>query len=233
MTDNSDRRDIIAQSPWFEGAPDTVLDRLAAAATLKHFPVNSFVWTTGQLTNEIFGLVSGRLRISMASAMGQEFALIDWEPGAWLGEQFLGLDDPNMLEVRALDPSDLLAIPGQVVVEVGEAWPRLYRNLFRADWVNTRGLYEILSALLFYPLKARVAGRVLVLMEEHGHRVEDGVLLDIKLSQNDFARLAMGSRQRVNRIFRDWDRQGLVETRGDYLLIRNIQGLQQEMAPFE
>jgi len=169
----------------------------------------------------------------MASAMGQEFALIDWEPGAWLGEQALGIDAPNMLEVRVLAPSVLVVIPAQVLLQQGEKWPVLYRNLFRAGWVNTRGLYEILSAMLFYPLKARVAGRVLVLIDDHGHRVDEGVLLDIKLSQNDFARLAMGSRQRVNGIFRDWDKQGLVESRGDYLLIKDIDGLQREMVPFE
>lgn len=233
LSGDFDARTMIAQSPWFEGAPDAVLDKLAAAATLKHFAANSFIWTTGQTTSEVYGLVSGRLRISMASAMGQEFALIDWEPGAWLGEQMLGIEAPHMLEIRVLDPADLLAIPGRVVTEVGESWPSLYRNLFRANWVNTRGLYEILSAVLFYPLKARVAGRVLALMEEHGQRVEDGILLDIKLSQNDFARLAMGSRQRVNRIFRDWDKQGLVKSRGEYLLITDIQGLQGEMVPFE
>ncbi len=226
-------REFIAQANWFSGAPDEVLDTLTAAATVKHFAANSFIWTTGQTNNEVFGLVSGRLRISMASAMGQEFALIDWEPGAWLGEQILGIDTTNMLEVRVLAPSDLVVIPGQVLRDVGENWPTLYRNLFRANWVNVRGLYEILDALLFYPLKARVAGRVLVLIEEHGHKVDEGILLDIKLSQNDFARLAMGSRQRVNGIFRDWDRQGLVETRGEYLLIKDIEGLQREMMPFE
>jgi hypothetical protein len=43
----------------------------------------------------------------------------------------------------------------------------------------------------------------------------------------------MGSRQRVNGIFRDWDKQGLVESRGDYLLIKDVDGLQREMVPFE
>ena len=233
MSGDIDCRAFITESPWFAGAPDPVLEKLTAAATLRHFPANSFVWTTGQKTSEVYGLVSGRLRISMASAMGQEFALIDWEPGAWLGEQALGIDAPNMLEVRVLAPSVLVVIPAQVLLQQGEKWPVLYRNLFRAGWVNTRGLYEILSAMLFYPLKARVAGRVLVLIDDHGHRVDEGVLLDIKLSQNDFARLAMGSRQRVNGIFRDWDKQGLVESRGDYLLIKDVDGLQREMVPFE
>jgi CRP-like cAMP-binding protein len=138
-----------------------------------------------------------------------------------------------MLEVRALAPSELLAIPRQVVLEVGNIWPAMYRNLFRADWVNTRGLYEILSAVMFYPLAARLAGRVLALIDEHGRRVDGGILIDIKLSQNDFARLSMGSRQRVNRIFRDWDKRGLVVTRDDHLLIMDIKGLQREMVPFE
>ena len=231
--DRKHLRQYIADSSWFAGAPDEVLNRLADSASVRHYKAKSFIWTTGEKTSEVFGLLSGRIRISLASAMGQEFAFIDWEPGAWLGEQVLGADEPNMLEVRVLAPSDLVVIPRQVVVEAGEDWPDLYRNLFRANWVNTRGLYEILSAVLFYPLSARVAGRVLALMAEHGHRVDDGVLLDIKLSQNDFARLAMGSRQRVNRIFRDWDKQGLVETRGEYLLIKDVEGLQQEMTPFE
>lgn len=231
--DKRQLRQVIADASWFTGAPDEVLEKLVDAATVKHYKANSFVWTAGQTTSEIFALLSGRVGISSTSPMGQEFALIDWEPGAWLGEQVLAVEEPNMLEVRVLAPSDLLVIPRQVAVEVGEIWPTLYRNLFRASWINTRGLYEIVSAVLFYPLSARVAGRVLALIAEHGKRVDDGVLLNIKLSQNDFARLAMGSRQRVNRIFRDWDKQGLVETRGDYLLIKDVEGLQSEMEPFE
>ena len=165
--------------------------------------------------------------------MGQEFALIDWEDGAWFGEQTLAVDEPNMLGVEALAASDILVIPRQAVIAIGDAWPQLYRNLFRAGWSNTRGLYEILSAVLFYPLRARVAGRVLQLMEEHGQRVEDGVLVDIKVSQNDFARLSMGSRQRVNTIFREWTKQGYIDTCDDCLLIKNARGLAREVVPFE
>jgi CRP/FNR family cyclic AMP-dependent transcriptional regulator len=59
------------------------------------------------------------------------------------------------------------------------------------------------------------------------------MLIDMKVSQNDFARLAMGSRQRVNRIFREWDKQGLVLTQGEHLLIKDRELLEQEMQPFE
>lgn len=233
MTITHDCRQIIAASPWFEGIPDEQLDKLATAAVIKRFSANSYLWTAGQVTADIYSVVTGRVRITITSETGQEFALDDWEQGAWLGEQVLGVDAPNVLEVRVMEPSELLMIPQQVVVEVGELWPIMYRNLFRSSWINTRSLYDIINAVLFYPLKARVAGRVLALMQAHGERVDGGVRLDIKLSQNDFARLSMGSRQRVNRIFREWDQQGLVESRDDHLVIRDIPGLEKEMVPFE
>lgn len=233
MTAFYDRHEIIATSPWFEGIPEDLLEKLVAAATVRAFPANSFVWTAGQQTTDIYAVLSGRLRIILASETGQEFALIDWEQGAWLGEQALGVEARSKLEVRVLEPSELMVIPRQAALEVGEAWPTMYRNLFRATWSNTRGLYEILDGVLFYPLRARVAGRVLGLIQAHGERVDDGIRINIKLSQNDFARLSMGSRQRVNRIFREWDQQGLVESRDDHLLIRDVAGLEREMVPFE
>jgi CRP/FNR family cyclic AMP-dependent transcriptional regulator len=227
-------RQFILDSSWFAGAPTEVLDKLVGAASLKPYSANSFIWTTGEITTDIYGVMSGRLRISLAGEMGQEVALIDWEQGAWLGEQALGVEgEPNRLEVRVLVPSELLVIPRRVVLEVGEEWPALYRNLFLSDWTNIRGLYEIFRGVFLYTFKAPVSQRVFLQLDEHGHRVEDGALIDIKLSQNDFARLASGSRQRVNRIFRDWDKQGLVETRGEHLLIRDIPGLQAEVVPFE
>jgi len=191
------------------------------------------MWMMGQTPTELYGVLSGRVRGYQSTATGQEYALVEWGRHAWLGEQALANDEPNMLNVQVLADADIMSIPRTALWEVGNSWPGLYQNLFREGWTNTRGLYEILSSVLFYPLKARLAGRVLQLMEEHGERTEDGTHITIKISQNEFARLSMGSRQRVNAIFRDWAKQGLVEPRDDHLLIRDIRGLTAELAPFE
>ena len=267
-----DLRQFIEDSSWFEGAPPEVLNRLADAASVRLFPANSFLWSLGEANTEVFGVLSGRVRISVSSAMGQDFAIIDRESGAWLGEPCLVTDaarvenirriaevsalmvDAGLVvlvsfispfraerrlareaveDARALTACEILVISRHVVLEVADTWPLLFRNLFRDNVTNTRGLYEILSGMLFYPLRARVAARLLLLVEEHGQPLADGVLIDIKLSQNDFARLAMGSRQRVNRIFRDWSERGLVETRDDHLLVRDVDSLEKEIVPFE
>jgi len=224
---------FIAESSWFEGAPGDILDKLTEAATFRQYQAGKCLWTLGEASREIFGVMSGRVRASVASEMGQEFAIVDQEQGSWLNHPCLVNDLGRAVEVKTLTQCDMLVLPRHAVLEVGEDWPLLYRNLFRDKVMEARGLYEILSGVLFYPLRARVAGRLLLLIEKHGQSVDEGVLIDIKISQNDFARLAMGSRQRVNRVFREWHKQGLVETRGDHLLIRDIEGLQKEVVPFE
>ena len=58
-----------------------------------------------------------------------------------------------------------------------------------------------MAGIAFYPLRARLAGRLLVLRLDYGVPCDEGDLLDVHLSQSDFARLCLGSRQRINKFF--------------------------------
>jgi hypothetical protein len=69
---------------------------------------------------------------------------------------------------------------------------------------------------------------MLVLIEEHGIETDNGVLIDIKLSQNDFARLSLGSRQRINKIFREWNEMQIVVQQSDQYCVRDIDALTNE-----
>jgi CRP-like cAMP-binding protein len=223
------RRELIAAAPWFAGLPDDALDRLAAAAVVESRPVNSLLYALGRPTTEVYCIISGRVRLSISSPQGHEFALVDREQGTWLGEPGLVNDEGRILEARVIEAAEVLVIPRAVVLAVGEAHPLMYRNLFHYYHGILRDFHALVGGILFYPLRARVAGRLLALAEEHGEAVADGVRIDIKVSQNDFARLALASRQHVNKVFREWNARGVVETRDDHLLIRDLAALQAEI----
>ena len=223
----------MAASPWFDNLPPEALAELADAAGYKDLPVGSYIYEQGRPTTEIFCIVEGRVRVSLLSPNGHEFALIEREPGTWFGEPGLVNDEGRIIEASAIEFTRLLVIPRDVVLSVGERYPRMYENLFRYSQSILRSLHGLIGGILFYPLKARVAGRLIHLCEEHGEPSDGGVLLDIKVSQNDFARLALGSRQRVNRVFRDWASRGLVETREDHIWVRDLEQLEQEIDLFE
>lgn len=230
---DSEFLEIVARSPWFEGLPGKALQALADSATRRSLPVGGYIYQQGAPTTEVYCVLQGRVRVSISSPNGHEFAIIEREPETWLGEPGLVDDEGRVLDARVIDPAELLVIPRETVLKVGEQFPQMYKNLFHYNQNTLRAVHELVAGILFYPLKARVAGRLLHMLGDHGQETADGILLDIKVSQNDFARLALGSRQRVNKIFRDWNSRGLVETRDDFLLIKDVDLLEQEIDLFE
>jgi len=83
--------------------------------------------------------------------------------------------------------------------------------------------------MAFYPLRSRLAGRLLALIEEHGQQGAEGVLIDINMSQTDFAQLSLGSRQRINKILSEWRESGIIEVRTNHYVIRDLDALRAEL----
>jgi len=220
---------IIARSPWFEGLPNEALERLVSAAKTRSYRKGSFLYNTGEKSGDIYCILTGRIRMLLSSSIGQEYAVRDLDPESWLGEQFLCGDNPTSLDAYVYQDTTVLQIPRRTVLEIAEQYPHVYRRLFEHTIKRTRGVFLLLQGMAFYPLKSRLAGWILELLEKHGQDTPQGKFLDINLSQNDLAQLSLGSRQRVNKILGEWRERGIIKLQDNGYLINDIVALQKEM----
>lgn len=226
---NNEITELINESHWFK-----CLDEQSVAYLLKHaqqkiIQKKSYLHTVGSFTNEIYCLVKGRMRITMTSSEGQVFAVTDLDKQVWFGEAVLVHEKHRLLDAVAKEDSLVLCFPKKIVLEMCEKYPQIYKQIFKVNVMRTRGLFELLSGMLFYPLRARLAGRLLELIKDHGDHINEGILLDVKLNQNDFARFSMGSRQSVNKIFREWVNADIVVMHEQKYLIKNLKALREEL----
>ena len=219
---------IISRSPYFANIPDSAAHELVAASKIVEYKTNEFIFTIGEVTTFVFCILSGRVRVSIASSAGDEFAVTDFKAEQWLGQESLFNDKPRLLNMQAKEPTNILKIPRKTVLEIGASYPLMYRSMLAHHIELTRGMYELLGGMLFYPLKSRLAGRILILLQEYGEEADHGIYLSVKLSQNDFARLSMGSRQRINKIFREWNKDGIVIMKSDRYFIPDVEILERE-----
>ena len=220
---------IISRSPLFDGLPAEALQRLANQSHVRTLDKNAYLYTIGDSCCDVFCILSGRVRLLLSSELGQEFAINDLEPEAWLGEQFLANDLPTALDARIAESADVLVIPRPVVLAVGQRHPQMYKNLFEQGHLRWRGVMRLLVGMAFYPLRNRLAGRFLALIEEHGQASAEGVYLDVHLSQNDFAQLSVGSRQRINKIISEWRDLGIIDLEANRYLIRDTSALEAQL----
>ena len=220
---------IISRSPWFEGLPERAHLLLAEAARIHHYRKSAYLYTTGEASKDVYCILSGRVRLLLSSTIGQEFAIRDLEPEAWLGEQFMAHDFPTAIDARVLESATVFVIPRAVVLAIGDEHPMMYKNIFKHHMRRSRGVWRLLTGMAFYPLRSRLAGRLLALIEERGQQGAEGVLVDINMSQTDFAQLSLGSRQRINKILSEWRESGIIEVQANHYVIRDLDALRAEL----
>jgi signal-transduction protein with cAMP-binding, CBS, and nucleotidyltransferase domain len=54
---------IISRSPWFEGLPADSHQRLAEAARIRSYRKNSYLYTIGETSKDVYCILSGRIRL--------------------------------------------------------------------------------------------------------------------------------------------------------------------------
>jgi CRP/FNR family cyclic AMP-dependent transcriptional regulator len=215
---------ILERNRLFRGLPATTIAQIAALAVRRPYPVGAIIFSQGDPGDALYGVITGKVRISASGPDGKEMFLNIMEPGDTFGEIALLDGNPRTATASATAPCELLVImrePFLSLLQRESALPiHLLRLLCqRIRW--TSGLAED-SALLAVP--ARLARRVVSLAKLHGHQVLNGVHLAI--SQEDIARFLGISRQVVNQYLQTWKANGWVELGRAKMTILDEQALQ-------
>ncbi len=193
---------MLERSPLFRGLPPASLQRLASLATQRRYSAGEVVFSQGDPGDALYGVVSGKIRISTGATDGREVSLNIMEPGDTFGEIAL-LDGGERTAAATADvPSELVSIRREHFLDMLEREPSLALELLRLCGQRLRwtsGLFED-AALLDVP--SRLAKRLVGL-------VQDGD--SISISQEELAGFLGVSRQVVNQYLQGWKDQGWIK----------------------
>jgi CRP/FNR family cyclic AMP-dependent transcriptional regulator len=215
---------ILERNRLFRGLSAATIHQIASLSVRRPYAMGAIIFSQGDPGDALYGIVTGKVRISASAADGKEMFLNIMEPGDTFGEIALLDGYPRTATASATAPSELLVIMRDPFLSLLQREPSLAIHLLRLlcqriRW--TSGLAED-SALLSLP--ARLARRVLSLAKLHGHPVLNGVHLVI--SQEDIARFLGISRQVVNQYLQTWKANGWVELGRAKMTILDEQALQ-------
>jgi CRP-like cAMP-binding protein len=217
-------RTVIERNRLFRGLPGATLDRIATLATRRPYRKGEVIFAQADSGSGLYGIVTGRVRISNSSPDGKELFLNIMEPGDSFGE--IGLLDgrPRTATASATMPSEVMLIQRDDFLGLLRQEPELVNHVLRLlcerlRWMS--GLTEE-SALLAVP--ARVARRLLSLAAVHGQSIAGGVRMAI--SQEELARFIGLSRQIVNQHLQQWKSKGWVTLGRGSITIRDQRALQ-------
>jgi CRP-like cAMP-binding protein len=220
---------VLRHNYLFRGLSDATLDGIAALAVKRSYYKNGVIFSQGDEGDALFGVVSGRVRISASAPGGREVFLNIMEPGDTFGEIAVMDGLPRTANAVALDTSTMVVIQRADFLPFLEREPRLAIHLMKLMCERLRWTSELVEESAFMDGPARLAKRLLILASLHGRAVRVGEL-ELRISQAELARFLGISRQIVNQHLSDWRRLGWLELGRTQIVIRNADALRTMIA---
>lgn len=217
--------ELLGKADLFADLDRAALLSLGERALERRYKKGQIIFHEGDLGDTLYVVAEGRIKVFVTSEDGDEMVLATLRPPDTLGELAVIDGGPRSASAETLEPSTLLALTRPILLELLEGSRAITDALLRSIGKMVRRLTEQASDLVFLDLYGRVAKLLLGFADSCGQKQDDGILLDLAMTQTDLASMVGGSRQSVNQILRQFEKRGYVELRGRTIVIKQPESL--------
>jgi CRP/FNR family cyclic AMP-dependent transcriptional regulator len=201
--------------PLFAGLEEDDLRGLADKAVIRTFPKNMIIISEGDLTDSLYVILSGKVKVYLGDESGKELLLDVKGPGEYFGEMMLD-EGSRSASVMTVETSQLAWIARHDFKNFLREHPDIALHVIRNLIRMVRGLNENVKSLAMLDVYGRVSRLLLDLAIE-----QDGALvIPEKLTQKDMASRVGASREMINRILRDLTTGGYIKLEGGKITIK-------------
>jgi CRP/FNR family cyclic AMP-dependent transcriptional regulator len=218
--------EILGKVPLFESLADADLEAIASVAITQSIGAREELFHKGDEGSQIFVIATGQLKVITTSNDGDDLIFCVLDPGEVIGEVGLLADRPRTATVAAIAKSELIVINRRDFGSLLRRRPEVAIELLMVLARRLARVSEFVEDTQFLNLPVRLAKKLIDFASTHGERDGGGagesVLIDIKLSQEEWGDLVGTTRESVNKQFRAWASEGLISLEKGKVLIHKL-----------
>lgn len=224
------RRAALRASPLFAAMQPGELDSVVQMANERRVRRGQTIFQKGDDGSSMMAVLQGRVRITAVSAEGKEVTLNVINPGEVFGEIALLDGKPRSADAVAVDDALLLVLERRLLLPFLKSNQDLLLRLLAVLCDRLRRTSVALEEIALFDLPVRLARVLAQLADDYGRPSVAGTRIDFKLSQRDLSTLVASSRESVNKQLRAWQKDGLLDLDGGYIVLRRPAELKQMLA---
>lgn len=215
----------LATGHWFSHLPTPFQHSLLTHARERQLAAGQYLFKRGDPPCGLYAVLDGSLRISAVNEQGKEAILSLVESPYWFGEICLFDGLPRTHDACAVGPCTLLQVPQQALLTILDENPQYWRDLALLMSQKLRLSFIGLEQLSLMPASARLAHRLLMIVEGYGDTEYSKSVL--QLPQEDLAAMLGLSRQTTNVLLKELQSQGIVRLGYGEIEILDVQRLRE------
>ena len=212
---------------WMDAAAIKDFNRLARK---RSFNAGQVVYTQQEPGTEMFRIVDGSVRLTARADDGREIVFLLFGAGDCFGSSSLVDQEPRPQSAECLKTTELQVLDHSgfeaMLAKHDTFATAIMRLLSRQMRVASQNFVR--SSLT--SLASRVAIRIIELSVSRADPTEPRILA-VELPQSELAALAGGSRQSVNKILQDFQRQGILHLSSRTIVVDDLDALRRQIEP--
>jgi CRP-like cAMP-binding protein len=204
---------------------DEELAAFRADGRVRRFGKGEPLFHEGDDPGGVVAIVSGRVKVSVAGVGGREVVVGFPAAGELIGELAAMAGRPRSATVTAVEPVEAIAMRAGEFRRFVAEHPRVAPLVFERVAALLASADRQLVDFATRDVTARIAGRLIELVEEAGEAHGGGVRITLPLSQDELGAWAGASREAVARSLHLLRELGWIETRRREIKVLNLDGL--------
>jgi CRP/FNR family transcriptional regulator len=182
-------------------------------------------FTPHDRVRDVFVVVSGRVRLSVASREGNVVAVDLLDAGAVFGESAL-LGYPAGVTAEAMEDCEVAKISAERLQQLMLRYPKIAIDLLADTARRLQSSHEFVEEIAFWSVGSRLARVLLELSARYGHPTVDGAcILNRSFTHEALAESIASRRPTVSQWMRRLVEGDVVEMRGTRIVILNSKEL--------
>jgi CRP/FNR family transcriptional regulator len=190
----------------------------------------TYLFQEGMEAEELYLIVSGKVQISKITKDGRELALRICGENDICGELTLFTDSPKyLLSALILEDSDIFAIKKDVIEREIFQNPSLAFEFMKWMSDHFRKTQTKFRDLVLNGKKGALFSTLIRMTNSYGVPKQDGILIDLPLTNQELANFCGTSRESTNRILNDLKREEILSIKKGKIIIHNLDYLKTEI----
>ena len=215
----------MARSPVFGTFPATALENLASTMQRRLYKRGQVVFHQDDPGASVHVIESGRVKVVLAGAEGEELLLRVLGEGEIFGELALLDGRPRSATVMALEDTVTHVLERSAFLEYLRGHPDATLDLCRALAELIRRLTEQVEDLALLDVPRRLERKLLELADAYGQPTPEGTRIDLRLTQSELASMIGTSRASVNYCLASLEARGIIRRDSQRIVLRRPEAL--------
>jgi CRP/FNR family cyclic AMP-dependent transcriptional regulator len=202
-----DRLSLLRNHPLFQDLPPAVIEHLGSYMKTRKVGRGTTIFAKGDPGTGLMGVLSGSVKISVASAEGKDIVLNIFREGEIFGEIALLDGRPRTADATAMSPCELVVIERRDFVPFLSSHPDVTLKFIEILCSRLRRTSEQVQDVTFLNLPTRLAKALLELTS-----TEDDAAprRKVAITQRELSQIIGRSRESTNKQLRAWSKRGWI-----------------------